>query len=102
MSTEMSQEILELVTMAVDKFINVKNYEVNCVCNAISYPIPSTIALHLLYCRYHLTCLTAATPVIYKNVHLCSLAGCSAVDKALSRQEVWSKLALCNWRGVWF
>jgi hypothetical protein len=54
MSTEMSQEILELVTMAVDKFINVKNYEVNAYAKSISCQMSLHVALHLLCGRFHL------------------------------------------------
>jgi Dynein light chain type 1 len=51
MSTEMSQEILELVTMAVDKFINVKNYEVAACCNASLYASQKKIAYRCLLAK---------------------------------------------------
>lgn len=47
MSQEMMQEAVEIVTMSVDKFINVKNYEVRC----LSSQLQSVIEKHssLLY-----------------------------------------------------
>lgn len=72
MSLEMSSECMEVITMAVDKHQNTKNYEVF-----------NARLIDLLYCFQH------------------NLLGGSSLNKVYLRQEIRCFLALCNWWRFW-
>jgi hypothetical protein len=78
MSAEMASESMEVITMAVDKHAQTKNYEV------IHY-------IDLLRCCFSLP-----------DLYLTSKSGCRPIDKSWVGQKVWSCVALRDRGGIRF